>query len=171
MFFWGGGDRFVPHPLRRAVWKLSCFFFPPTGLSGCLAACVKRRLAQRLSALRCFRSLGLSPLSSLVISVAVIINSLIWCQHSLVHSPDVCRWKRTRARASTFRPDRLPRLANNPRRTHAHTLACALVLQSSITELPPGDCYPSPPRFVKRTLQISHYGLSPFSSVLFQALH
>lgn len=42
----------------------------------------------RLSALGCFCSLGLSPLSFLMISAAIIINSLIWCQHSLLHSPD-----------------------------------------------------------------------------------
>lgn len=41
-----------------------------------------------LSALGCFRSLGLSLLSFLMISAAIIINSLIWCQHSLLHSPD-----------------------------------------------------------------------------------
>lgn len=45
-------------------------------------------LVPRLSALQCFPSLCLSPLSSLMISAVVIINSLIWCQHSLVHSPD-----------------------------------------------------------------------------------
>lgn len=48
----------------------------------------KRQFVPCLSALQCFRSLCLSLLSSLMISTAVIINSLIWCQHSLVHSPD-----------------------------------------------------------------------------------
>lgn len=41
-----------------------------------------------LSALGCFCSLCLSPLSFLMISAAIIINSLIWCQHSLLYSPD-----------------------------------------------------------------------------------
>lgn len=41
-----------------------------------------------LSALGCFCSQGLSLLSFLMISAAIIINSLIWCQHSLLHSPD-----------------------------------------------------------------------------------
>lgn len=48
----------------------------------------KRQWIQCLSALQCFHSLCLSLLSSLMISNAVIINSLIWCQHLLVHSPD-----------------------------------------------------------------------------------
>lgn len=54
--------------------------YPPLGWEGGSVSC--------LSALGCFSSLGLSPLSFLMISAAIIINSLILCQHSLLHSPD-----------------------------------------------------------------------------------
>lgn len=53
---------------------------PPLGWKGPSVSC--------LSALGCLCSLGLSLISFLMISAAVIINSLIWCQHSLLHSPD-----------------------------------------------------------------------------------
>lgn len=99
LVFFRGGNRFATHPLSGVVWKMSA---PPCRLSGCLAGSERRRLAQRLSALGCFHSLRLSPLSSLVISVAVIINSLIWCRHSLIHSPDVCaRTRRSPMKACT----------------------------------------------------------------------
>lgn len=61
-------------------YKLMCFLCD---------VCLALLQCTRLSALQCFPSLCLSLLSSLMISTAVIINSLIWCQHSLVHSPDV----------------------------------------------------------------------------------
>lgn len=49
----------------------------------------RTQLDPRLSAPQCFHSLCPSPPSSPMISTAIIINILIWCQHSLIHSPDV----------------------------------------------------------------------------------
>lgn len=67
----------------------------------------KSGLVPCLSALWCFPSLCLSLLSCLMISAAVIINSLIWCQHSLVYSPDACtrtfRWIHVHAHTHTLR--------------------------------------------------------------------
>lgn len=63
----------------------------------------------------------------LMISTAVIINSLIWCQHCLVHSPDASThsWSNDHAHTQTQTQSRWIDIHNLHTHTHSHSAGLA----------------------------------------------